>query len=84
MAASDAGLKSPVPIPASSARASVAGKPSTSPMPRNAAPRRMSDTIRQLRLDRDPLPPRVSPQRPAGTRSATRIRLIAHAEWNRS
>ena len=50
MAASDAGLKSPVPIPATSARASVAGKPSTSPMPRNAAPRRMSETIRQLRL----------------------------------
>ena len=85
MAASDAGLNKPVPTPATSARATVAGNPSTSPMPRNAAPRNTSEMIRQLRLDqRSAAAPRIGPNRPAGTRSATKIKLIAQAEWNRS
>jgi hypothetical protein len=84
-AASDAGLNRPVPAPASRASPTVAAKLSTSATPRNAAARTTSETIRQLRRDqRSAAAPNTGPSSMAGTRSARRTRLIAHAELKRS
>ena len=83
-AASDAGLNRPVPTPASRASPTVAAKLSTSAMPRNATPRTTSARIRQFRRDqRSAAAPNTGPSSMAGTKSASRMRLIAHAELKR-
>ena len=76
-----AGMKRPVPMPAMTAKATVAAKLSTSAMPMNASSRTTSAATAHQRRDHlSAMAPKTGPSSIAGSRSAPRMMLMAHGD----
>ena len=77
-------MNNPAPVPASSARATVAQMPPTRPTAMNAAARMRSETTAIHRRDqRSATAPNTGPITIAGMKSAIRTSVIAHGERQR-
>ena len=77
-------MNRPAPVPASSASATVAQMPPTSPTPMNAAARIRSDRTAIHRRDqRSAMAPNSGPSSIAGMKSAIRTSVMAHGECQR-